>query len=161
MHTHKTHEWMTHTNNTVRVSYTVSIKTVSALHAAAFKQLHLQLSYNSQLLQLMNEKEETLNTGGKKEETSSEELNKFTNLVWDPMTRSSSNTTTHLSSTHLDENAQSHESVHLEGVNTEFQWGARALPVPLLPTSGFTWRLHEGAVTDSSGFWLMFLPIWI
>lgn len=57
----------------------------------------------TQLLWLMSEKEEVLITRGE-EETSSEELNKLTNPVWDPVTPSSSalnldhsTTITHLS----------------------------------------------------------------
>lgn len=57
----------------------------------------------TQLLQLMSETEEVLITGGEKD-TSSEELNKLTNPVWNPVTSSSSalnmnhsTTITHLS----------------------------------------------------------------
>lgn len=89
--THETHKWKIQNNTAVHVSssyrsYEVWQCTTSCSH---LNSCTYSCRVTTQLLQLMSEKEEVLITGGE-EETSSEELNKLTNPVWDPVTPSSS-----------------------------------------------------------------------
>ncbi len=89
--THKTYEWMIQNNTTVKVSSPYCIYEVWQCSTSCS---HLNsCTYSCRVitrrLQLMSEKEEVLITGGE-EEISSEELNKLTNPVWDPVTPSSS-----------------------------------------------------------------------
>lgn len=123
----RTHEWMAHTNTTVQVSS--SYCSYEVWQCTTGCSLLNSCTYScrviTQLLQLMSEKEEVLITGGE-EETSSEELNKLTNPVWDPVTPSSSalNLDHSTTITHLSHGRESTHPFHLVSVNKqEFHWG--------------------------------------